>query len=152
MEEDKIATMDIPSYHWPTKEEGKAQYPQFAKVFQGTLKGLRIDRYLGSPPGRRPSNADERAKWLAKTNNYQNKLVLLYCTRSFREVVSLRKSRGFDNFQSESHRLHAEILATGVDDAVTERELNDIVRDGIKNQFVLVNVCYNLYRDNTNAP
>ena len=43
-------------------------------------------------------------------------------------------------------------MATGVDDAVTERELNEIVRDGIKNHFVWVNVCYNLYRDNPNAP
>ena len=43
-------------------------------------------------------------------------------------------------------------MATGVNDAVTERELNDIVRDGIKNRFVWVNVCYNLYRDNPNAP
>ena len=39
-------------------------------------------------------------------------------------------------------------MGTGVDDAVTERDLNDIVRDGIKNQFVRVSVCYNLYRDN----
>ena len=35
MEEDKISMKDIPSYHWPTKEEGKAQYPKFAKDFQG---------------------------------------------------------------------------------------------------------------------
>ena len=59
---------------------------------------------------------------------------------------------GFENFQSEFHRLHAEIMATGADDAVTERELNDIVRDGIKNHFVWVNICYNLYKDNPNAP
>ena len=44
------------------------------------MKGLRIvvepggiDRYLGLPPGRRPNNAEERAEWLARTNNYQNK-------------------------------------------------------------------------------
>ena len=71
MDEDKISMKDIPSYHWPTKEKGKAQYPKFAKDFQGTFKGLRIvvepggiDRYLGLPPGRRPNNADERAEWL----------------------------------------------------------------------------------------
>ena len=224
MDEDKISTKDIPSYHWPTKEEGKAQYPKFAKDFQGTLKGLRIvvepggiDRYLGLPPGRRPNNADERAEWLARTNTYQTKLdkVEMYCAtalgvleKSFpygttprniidkasekpvnvqianwtyrrrfeacwealrneyqpSTVVDLKQLKdqiskltdegqgGFEQFQSEFHRLHAEIMATGVDDAVTERELNEIVRDGIKNHFVWVNVCYNLYRDNPNAP
>ena len=35
---------------------------------------------------------------------------------------------------------------------MTERELNDIVRDGIKNHFIWVNVYYNLYKDNPNAP
>ena len=68
---------------------------------------------------------------------------------------------GFENFKSEFHRPHAEIMATEVNDAATERELNDaaterelndIVRDGIKNQFIWVNVCYDLYRDNPNAP
>ena len=224
MEEDKISAKDIPSYHWPTKEEGKAQYPKFAKDFQGTLKGLRIvvepggiDRYLGPLPGRRPNNADERAEWLAKSNNYQTKLdkVEMFCAtalgvleKSFpygttpRNIIDKASEKpvdvplanwtyrrrfeacwealkveyqpstsvdlkqlkdqlskltdegpgGFENFQSEFHRLHAEIMATGVDDAVTERELNDIVRDGIKNQFIWVNVCYNLYRDNPNAP
>ena len=224
MEEDKISAKDIPSYHWPTKEEGKAQYPKFAKDFQGTLKGLRIvvdpggiDRYLGPPPGRRPNNADERAEWLAKSNNYQTKLdkVEMFCAtalgvleKSFpygttpRNIIDKASEKpvdvplanwtyrrrfeacwealkveyqpstsvdlkqlkdqlskltdegpgGFENFQSEFHRLHAEIMATGVDDAVTERERNDIVRDGIKNQFIWVNVCYNLYRDNPNAP
>ena len=59
---------------------------------------------------------------------------------------------GFETFQSEFHRLHAEIMATGVADAVTERELNGIVRDGIKNPFIWINVAYNLYKDNDNAP
>ena len=224
MDEDKLSMKDIPSYHWPTKEEGKAQYPKFAKDFQGTLKGLRIvvepggiDRFLGLPPGRRPNNADERAEWLARTNTYTTKLdkVEMYCAtalgaleKSFpygttpRNIIDKASEKpanvqlanwtyrrrfeacwealkieyqpstsvdlkqlkdqlskltdegqgGFENFQSEFHRLHAEIMATGVDDAVTERELNDIVRDGIKNHFVWVNVCYNLYKDNPNAP
>ena len=43
-------------------------------------------------------------------------------------------------------------MATGVADAVTERELNGIVRDGIKNPFIWINVAYNLYKDNDNAP
>ena len=58
---------------------------------------------------------------------------------------------GFEHFKSEFHRLHAEIVATGVNEAVTNRELNEIVRDGIKNKFVWVNICYNLYRDNPNT-
>ena len=103
MKENKISTKDIPCYNWPTKKEGKAQYPKFAKDFQGTLKGLwivvgpgGIDRYLGVPPGRRPNNADERAEWLAKSNNQQlpeqtrhGRNDLCDCTRSFGEVVSL---------------------------------------------------------------
>ena len=194
MDEDKLSMKDIPSYHWPTKEEGKAQYPKFAKDFQGTLKGLRIvvepggiDRFLGLPPGRRPNNADERAEWLARTNTYTTKLdkVEMYCAtalgaleKSFpygttpRNIIDKASEKpanvqlanwtyrrrfeacwealkieyqpstsvdlkqlkdqlskltdegqgGFENFQSEFHRLHAEIMATGVDDAVTERE------------------------------
>ena len=59
---------------------------------------------------------------------------------------------GFETFQSEFHRLHAEIMATGVADAVTERELNGIVRDGIKNPFIWINIAFHLYKDNDNAP
>ena len=80
MDEDKLSMKDIPSYHWPTKEEGKAQYPKFAKDFQGPLKRLRIvvepggiDRFLGLPSG--------RAEWLARTNTCTTKLdkVEMYC-------------------------------------------------------------------------
>ena len=67
MDEDKISTRDIPVYEWPTIEKGKAQYPKFAMDFQGTLKGLRIvveaggiDRFLGTPPGRRPIDKADR--------------------------------------------------------------------------------------------
>ena len=59
---------------------------------------------------------------------------------------------GFENFRSEFHRLHTEITATGVVEAITNRELNEIVRDGIKNQLVWLNVCYNIYKDNPNSP
>ena len=59
---------------------------------------------------------------------------------------------GFENFRSEFHRLHTEITATGVVEAITNRKLNEIVRDGIKNQFVWVNVCYSIYKDNPNSP
>ena len=224
MDEDKLSTKDIPSYHWATKEEGKTQYPKFVKDFQGTLKGLRfvvesggIDRYLGTAPGPRPASSAERGEWLARFNHYQTKQekVEMYCAtalgaleKSFpygttpRNIidkaaekpeatalsnwtyrsrfeacwnalkdeyqpstsVDLRQLRdqisklddqgpgGFEAFQSEFHRLHAEILATGVAEAMTERELNEIVRDGIKNPFIWVNVCYPIYKDSDKAP
>ena len=59
---------------------------------------------------------------------------------------------GFETFRSEFHRLHTEIMATGVADAITARELNEIVRDGIKNQFIWVSICYNIYKNDSNAP
>ena len=224
MDEDKISTKDIPVYHWPTKEEGKAQYPKFAKDFQGTLKGLRIvveaggiDRFLGSPPGRKPIDVSDRPEWLAKKTAYQTRKekVEMYCAtalgvleKSFpygttprniidkasecpddkdlsewtyqlrfeacwkalkdeyqpSTAIDLKQLKdqisklndqgpgGFEAFKSEFHRIHAEIMATGVADAVTERELNEIVGEGIKNQFVWVNICYNLYRNDPNAP
>ena len=224
MEDDKIAMKDFPSYHWATKEEGKTQYPKFVKDFKSALKDLRIvvepggvDRFLGAAPGRRPANADERAEWIAKSNNYQSKKekVEKYFTtalgaleksfpygttprniidkaaekpdevaladwtyqRAFEASwealkteyqpstsVDLRQLKdqinklddsgpgGFEAFQSEFHRLHAEIMATGVADAVTERELNSIVRDGIKNPFIWINIAFNLYKNNDNAP
>ena len=43
---------------------------------------------------------------------------------------------GFDHFKSEFHRLHTEILATQVPDAITPRELNGIVREKIRNPTV----------------
>ena len=59
MDEDKLSMKDIPSYHWPTKEEGKAQYPKFAKDFQGTLKGLRI---VVEPGGMSQSHTSEQER------------------------------------------------------------------------------------------
>ena len=49
---------------------------------------------------------------------------------------------GFDTFRSEFHRLHAVNLATRVPDAILPRELNGIVKGGIKNQTVLGLVGY----------
>ena len=49
---------------------------------------------------------------------------------------------GFDQFKSEFHRLHTEILATQVPDAITHRELNGIVREGIKNPTVWALLCH----------
>ena len=59
---------------------------------------------------------------------------------------------GFDQFKSEFHRLHTEILATNVPDAITPRELNGIVREGIKNPTVWAFACHDTYRNNPNAP
>ena len=209
-EENKISLKDIPSYRWPTKEEGKEQYAKFSKDFLGTLKNLRfllepggIERFLGREPGRRPAAAGpDRQEWLTRSMAYetkQDKLEIHAATalgaleRSFpyettpRNIidkaasapewtyqrhflacweasVDLKQLRdqiykltdegpgGFENFRSEFHRLHTEITATGVVEAITNRELNVMNRDGIKNQFVWVNICYDIYKDNPNSP
>ena len=59
---------------------------------------------------------------------------------------------GFDTFKSEFHRLHAEIAATQVPQAITDRELNLIVRNGIKNPTVWGLVCHNIYVDEADVP
>ena len=59
---------------------------------------------------------------------------------------------GFDRFRADFHRLHTEILATRVPDAIQPRELNGIVRDGIRNPTIWALVCHNLYREDPNAP
>ena len=59
---------------------------------------------------------------------------------------------GFDQFKSEFHRLHIEILATQVPDAITPRELNGIVREGIKNPTVWALLCHSIYSEDPNAP
>ena len=59
---------------------------------------------------------------------------------------------GFDQFKSEFHRLHTEILATQVPDAITPRELNGIVREGIKNPTVWALLCHSIYSEDPNAP
>ena len=224
-EENKISLKDIPSYHWPTKEEGKEQYAKFSKDFLGTLKNLRfllepggIERFLGREPGRRPAAAGpDRQEWLTRSMAYESKRDklemhaasalgalersfpygttprniidkaaqapedvspaewtyqrrFLACWEALRieyqpsTSVDLKQLRdqiykltdegpgGFENFRSEFHRLHTEITATGVVEAITNRELNEIVRDGIKNQFVWVNICYDIYKDNPNSP
>ena len=58
---------------------------------------------------------------------------------------------GFDQFRADFHRLHTEILATRVPDAIQPRELNGIVRDGVRNPTVWALVCHNIYRDDPNA-
>ncbi len=43
-------------------------------------------------------------------------------------------------------------MATRVPDAITPRELNNIVREGIKNPMVCTHVAYRIYSDDANAP
>ena len=59
---------------------------------------------------------------------------------------------GFDAFRAEFHRLHTEILATRVPDAITPRELNGIVREGIRNPTVWALVGHGIYSRDQNAP
>ena len=59
---------------------------------------------------------------------------------------------GFDQFKSEFHRLHTEILATQVPDAITPRELNGIVREGIRNPMVWQFVGHDICSEDPNAP
>ena len=59
---------------------------------------------------------------------------------------------GFEHFRAEFHRLHSEITATGIPDAITDRELNEIVRDGIKNKVIWMNICDRIYSADPYAP
>ena len=59
---------------------------------------------------------------------------------------------GFDGFRAEFHLLHAEITATGIPDAISKRELNEIVRDGIKNKLIWMNICDRIYAVDPYAP
>ena len=221
----RISHKEIPVYSWHTKEEGKAQYAQFAKTFVSTLKQLRyllepgaVARRLGAHPGPAPANAAMRKLWEDKMNRYENKLTKIdehfaaalsalessfvfaslprhlidkilenpppelaieewtyqakfeACWEALRSeyqpstAVDLSQLReqimalndqapgGFDTFKSEFHRLHAEIVATRVPQAITDRELNQIVRNGIKNPTVWGLVCHNIYVDEADVP
>ena len=59
---------------------------------------------------------------------------------------------GFDQFKSDFLRLHTEILATGVANAITPRELNGIVREGIRNPTVWQMVGHRIYSEEEDAP
>ena len=78
--ENKISLKDIPSYHLPTKEEGKEQYAKFSKDFLGTLKNLRfllepggIERLLERELGCRPAAAvPDRQEWVTRSMAHEN--------------------------------------------------------------------------------
>ena len=59
---------------------------------------------------------------------------------------------GFDTFRAEFHRLHAEIVATRVPNGIRDEELNEIVRQGLRNPMVWAFVGFNIYSANPNAP
>ena len=117
-----------------------------------------IDRVLETPPeGVQPSAWTYRQKfeacWEALREEFQ--------PSNATDVSALREQifkltdegpGGFDTFRAEFHRLMTEILATGTPDSITTRELNSIVRDGIKNQTIWQMVCHRIYDDDQYAP
>ena len=223
--ESRLSNKEIPVYSWHTKEEGKAQYAQFAEMFISAIKHLRyllepgaVARRLGQHPGPAPAGAAQRRDWRDEMTRYECRLTKIdehfaaalsalessfvfsslprhlikkvietppagvqvedwtyqakfeACWEALRleyqpsTAVDLSQLRdktlaltdeapgGFDFFKSEFHRLHAEIVATRVPQAITDRELNGIVRDGIKNPMVWGFVCHNIYSNDINAP
>ena len=105
------------------------------------------------PPGEWNYERKFRAAWEALRAEYQpSTAVDLSQLRDQIFALSDQIPGGFDQFKSEFHRLHAEIVATRVPDAILPRELNGIVREGIRNRTVWAHVGYNLYKDNPDAP
>ena len=93
------------------------------------------------------------AAWEALKTEYQPSTVVdLSLLKDQIRALSDQIPGGFDQFKSEFLRLHTEIMATRVPDAITPRELNNIVREGIKNPMVCTHVAYRIYSDDANAP
>ena len=117
-----------------------------------------IDKATEHPP---PGVPDEhwtymlkfRAAWEALRLEYQPSTVV-DVSQLKEQIMSLSDQMpgGFDQFKAEFHRLHTEILATGVADAITPRELNGVVREGIRNPTVWMMVCHPIYSQDPNAP
>ena len=94
-----------------------------------------------------------KARWEALRVEYQPSSST--DLKQFKEQISKLTKEGkggFDEFRAEFHRLHAEITATGVPDAISNRELNEIVRDGIKNKLIWMNICDRIYAVDPYAP
>ena len=93
------------------------------------------------------------AAWEALKTEYQPSTVVdLSLLKDQIRALNDQIPGGFDQFKSEFLRLHTEIMATRVADAITPRELNNIVREGIKNPMVCTHVAYRIYSDDANAP
>ena len=94
-----------------------------------------------------------RACWEALRDEYQpSTAVDLSQLREQIFALTDQLPGGFDTFRSEFHRLHAEIMATRVPNAIREEELNGIVREGLKNPTVWAFVGFSIYSANPYAP
>ena len=94
-----------------------------------------------------------QAAWEALRLEYQPSTVVdLSQLKDQIRSLSDQVPGGFDHFKSEFLRLHTEILATGVPDAITARELNGIAREGLKNPIVWQMVGHQIYSVDDNAP
>ena len=94
-----------------------------------------------------------RAAWEALRLEYQpSTAVDLSQLREQIFALNDQMPGGFDAFKSEFHRLHTEIMATQIPDAITARELNGIVREGIKNPIVWGFIGHDIYKATGEAP
>ena len=117
-----------------------------------------IDKAIDNPPA---GVAEEdwtyqrkfEAAWEALKAEYQPSTVVdLSLLKDQIRALTDQMPGGFDQFKSEFLRLHTEIMATQVADAITPRELNNIVREGIKNPMIWTHVGYHIYSEDANAP
>ena len=117
-----------------------------------------IDKVINNPPANIPIEEwtyqrKFEACWEALRAEYQpSTAVDLSQLRDQIFAFNDKGPGGFDNFRSEFHRLHTEILATHVPNAIEPRELNGIVRDGIRNPTIWALVCHPIYNQDPNAP
>ena len=158
------------------REDMKAYESRVAKIeehFTAALSALESSFAFATPPRHIIDNAIEtppadipveewtferkfRAAWEALRVEYQpSTAVDLSQLRDQIFALNDMIPGGFDAFKSEFHRLHAEIMATRIPNAITTRELNGIVRDGIKNPVVWGFIGHNIYtgsNGNVDAP
>lgn len=151
------------------REDKKAYDARLAKVedhFTTALSALEssfapntspthiIDKAIDVPPAGIPVDQwtyrlKFNAAWEALRQEYQPSTAV-DVSQLKQQIMALNDQipGGFDQFKSEFHRLHTEILATQVPNAITPNELNAIVRQGIKNPAVWGFVGYRIYDAN----
>ena len=117
-----------------------------------------IDKAIDEPPAGVPDDQwtyrlKFNAAWEALRQEYQPSTAV-DVSQLKQQIMALNDQipGGFDQFKSEFHRLHTEILATQVANAITPNELNSIVRQGIKNPTVWGFVGYRIYDANPDLP
>ena len=155
------------------REDKKAYDARLAKVednFATALSALEssfafatsprhiIDKAIDTPPDNVPVEQwtyrlKFYAAWEALRAEYQPSTAI-DVSELKQQIMALNDQipGGFDQFKSEFHRLHTEILATRVQNAITPNELNTIVRQGIKNPTVWGFVGYRIYDANPDLP